>query len=199
MTMTAPETRSSLLVKLREPQDQQAWGEFVEFYLPLILRLAKQRGLQEADAREVAQDVLMAVARSISRFESDPSRGSFRAWISTIARNMTVNFLIRQSRHPRGTGDSDFADRLDDIPAPDGPESQLFDLEHRRQIFAQAVSQIETEFRRDTWRAFWETTVCDRAVAVVSAELKMTIGAIYVARSRVMKRLREKVEEIQRR
>ena len=133
--MTAPETRPSLLLRLQNAGDQQAWGQFLEIYQPLILRLTRQRGLQEADAREVTQEVLIAVAGAIGRWETDPARGSFRGWLTTIARNLVVNFLIRQSRHPRGTGNSDFARWLNEVPANDSSESRLFDLEYRRQTF----------------------------------------------------------------
>ncbi|MBC7817357.1 MAG: sigma-70 family RNA polymerase sigma factor [Planctomycetaceae bacterium] len=193
--MTAPETRPSLLLRLRDTHDQRAWAEFWEMYQPLILRLVRQKGLQDADAREVTQEVLVSVAGAIGRWEADPARGSFRGWLATITRNLVVNFLIRQARHPRGTGNSDFIRWLDEVPSPDCGESQLFDLEHRRQVFLWAASEIETEFRSETWRAFWETSVTGRTVVEVSEELKMSAGAVYVARSRVMKRLREKVEE----
>ena len=194
--MTAPETRPSLLLRLQNAGDQQAWGQFLEIYQPLILRLTRQRGLQEADAREVTQEVLIAVAGAIGRWETDPARGSFRGWLTTIARNLVVNFLIRQSRHPRGTGNSDFARWLNEVPANDSGESRLFDLECRRQTFLWAAAEIETEFRLETWRAFWETSVSGRSVEEVASELKMTAGAVYDARSRVMKRLREKIGEV---
>ena len=193
--MTAPETRPSLLLRLRDAGDQRAWAEFLEIYQPLIQRLVRQRGLQDADAREVTQEALIAVAGAIGRWEADTNRGSFRGWLATIARNLVVNFLIRQARHPRGTGNSDFARWLNEVPAADRGESRLFDLEHRRQVFLWAAALIESEFRPETWRAFWETSVLGRSVEAVATELQMSAGAVYVARSRVMKRLRMKVEE----
>ena len=192
--MTAPETRPSLLLRIQDPRDQQAWTKFFEIYHPLILRLVCQRGLQEVDAHEVTQEVLVAVSKSISRWEDDPQRGSFRGWLTRIARNLVVNFLIRQSRHPRGSGDSDLARWLDEVPSPESAESRLFDLEHRRQVFLWAVHEIQSEFRDTAWQAFWQTSIEGREVAVVARELKLSTGALYVARSRVMKRLREKVE-----
>ena len=193
--MTAPQTRPSLLLRLQSAGDQQAWGEFLEIYQPLIFRLTRQRGLQEADAREVTQEVLIAVAGAIGRWQTDSARGSFRGWLATIVRNLVVNFLIRQNRHPRGTGNSDFARWLNEVPAADSGESRLFDLEHRRQVFLWAAELIESEFRPETWRAFWETSVAGRSIEAVASELNMSAGAVYVARSRVMKRLRMKVEE----
>ncbi len=192
--MTAPETRPSLLLRMRDAGNQQAWAEFLEIYQPLILRLVRRRGLQEADAREVTQEVLLSVAKAVGGWDANPARGSFRGWLATITRNLVVNFLIRQGRHPRGTGGSDFVRWLEEVPNVEGDESQLFDLERRRQLFLWAASEIETEFRVETWRAFWETSVVGRSVGDVASELKMSAGAVYVARSRVMKRLRERVE-----
>lgn len=196
--MTTPETRPSLLLRIKDPCDQQAWGEFFEIYHPLILRLVGQRGLQDTDAREVTQEVLVSVAKSIGRWEDDPVRGSFRGWLARITRNLVVNFLIRQSRHPRGSGDSDFARWLDQVPSPEADASRLFDLERRRQVFLWAMDEIQPTFREMTWKAFWLTCIECRDVAAVCRELKMSTGALYVARSRVMKRLREKVEEAER-
>jgi RNA polymerase sigma factor (sigma-70 family) len=193
--MTAPETRPSLLLRMKNALDQQAWSEFHQIYEPLIVRLILQRGLKEVDSHEVTQDVFVAVARAIGRWESDPARGSFRGWLSRITRNLVVNFLIRRSRHPRGSGDSDFARWLDQVPAPDDGESQLFDLERRRQVFLWAASEIRSEFRESAWQAFWLTSVEGRGVTEVAQELGITAGALYVARSRIMKRFREKVEE----
>lgn len=193
-----PETRPSLLIRLRDSRDQRAWTEFLEIYEPLIARLVRRRGIQEADVGEVTQEVLLAVASSIHRWESNPERGSFRGWLVTITRNLVVNFLIRQSRHPRGSGDSQFKRWLEDQPAPEGEMSALFDLERKRQTFRWASDQIRNEFREATWRAFWMTAVEDRDIAEVARELGVTAGVVYVSRSRVMKRLRETVEAARR-
>ena len=191
-----PETRASLLLRLRDPQDQSAWSVFLQIYQPLIFRLARRRGVQDADAREVTQDVLMAVAGAISRWEADPARGSFRGWLSKITRSLVVNYLIRQSRHPRGTGDRDLKRWLEERPDPASDESALFDLEEERQLFVWAADQIRSEFRETTWQAFWRTAVDGRDAETVASELGVKIGVVYVSRSRVMKRLRERVQEV---
>lgn len=193
--MTVPDTRPSLLLRIRDSRDQQAWLDFHAIYQPLIMRLVTERGLQDGDARDVSQEVFVAVSKAIGRWDCDPNRGSFRGWLSRITRNLVVNFLIHRSRHPRAYGDSDFDRWIDEIPAPDDRESHWFDLEHRRQIFLWASSEIRMEFRETLWQAFWQTSIQGRAVAEVSEELGISAGALYVARSRIMKRLREKVED----
>ena len=125
----------------------------------------------------MTQEVLLAVSKAVGRWDANPSRGSFRGWLATITRNLIVNFLIRQDRHPRGTGDSDFARWLDQVPSPDCHESQLFALEHRRQLFLRATAEIETEFRPETWRAFWETSVVGRVKTAPDAATNARAGA----------------------
>ena len=194
--MTVPETRPSLLLRLKDAQDQRSWSEFLEIYEPLVWQIVRHRGLQDADAREVTQEVFVAVSRAIERWEDDPARGSFRGWLATITRNLVVNFLIRQARHPRGSGDSKFHLWLETQPAPDSEASQLFDREAKLQLFRWAAQQIRGEFRDVAWSAFWETAVNGRDAASVARELSVKVGVVYVSRSRVMKRLREKVEEV---
>ena len=194
----APETRPSLLLRLRDARDQQAWSTFLEIYQPLIYRVIRQRRVQDADAREVTQEVLLAVANSIDQWEADPERGTFRGWLTTITRNLVVNYLIKQSRHPRGSGDSDFRRGLESLPAPAGEESAMFDVEERRQIFRWAADRIRPEFREANWQSFWRTAVEGQGAIEVARELGISPGLVYVSRNRVMKRLREKVEEFRK-
>jgi RNA polymerase sigma-70 factor (ECF subfamily) len=191
----APATRPTLIVKLRDPSDAAAWREFVGLYEPLVYRVARAKGLQDADARDVCQDVFRAVARAVDRWEPDPARGTFRGWLFTIARNLAVNVLSRQGRHPRGTGDTDALIMLHELPAADPDTTAEFDAEYRRRLFRWAADQVKGEFAPRTWQAFWRTAVDTAPVADVAAELGMTAGAVYVARSRVLARLRQRIAE----
>jgi RNA polymerase sigma factor (sigma-70 family) len=190
----SPPTRPSLLVRLRDPEDDRAWVEFLEIYTPLIHRLARRGGLQDADAADLAQEVFRAVAGAIGRWDHDPSRGSFRGWLSRIARNLMLNFLAAQRRQPRASGDTDVGRLLEQEPAPDAELTAVFETEYRRQLFEWAVGQVRGEFRDPTWQAFWRTAVEGEKPRDVAAALGLTAGAVYVYRNRVMARIRRAIE-----
>lgn len=189
----SPATRRSLIVKLRDPADSAAWGEFVALYEPLVYRLARRKGLQDADARDLCQEVFRAVAGSVDRWE--PGRGSFRGWLSRIARNLLINFLTRGRSQPRGTGDTSMQELLEAHPAADPAATALFEAEYERRVFQWAAGEIQSEFTASTWQAFWQTAVLGGAPAAVAAELGLSIGAVYVARSRVLARLKRRIEQ----
>jgi|SRR5207302_2223804 len=190
----SPETRQSLLFRLKDRADDEAWFEFTEIYRPLIYRLARHKGLQHADADDLVQQVLAAVARVIDRWETDPNRARFRTWLSRVATNAIINALSRGAAD-RGSGDSGLQDLLGAHPAGEGPASDLIRTEHRREVFRWAARQIRPEFQPITWDAFWLTAVEGRSVEDVTLELARSRGSIYAARSRVMRRLKEKVRE----
>src|SRR5262245_44046260 len=193
----SPTTRYSLLLRIQDPRNQAAWAEFVAIYEPLVYRLARRKGLQDADARDLCQDVFRAVAKAARRWVPDPERGSFRGWLFRIARNLMLNFVRYQRRHPHGTGDSDVARLIDvQFAAADEP-SRRAEEQYRRELFQIAARAIEPEFARSTWLAFWRTAVEAGQIAVVAQELGLSPGAVYIARSRVLARLRQRVEEIE--
>jgi RNA polymerase sigma-70 factor (ECF subfamily) len=190
-----PTTRYSLLLRIADPQNHAAWLEFVAIYEPLVYRVARRRGLQDADARDLCQEVFRAVAGVAHRWEPDPARGSFRGWLSRVARNLTLNALRTQRRRGQASGDSDLA-RLIDLQPADDERSREIDNEYRRRLFELAAEAIEPQFTRTTWQAFWQTAVLSREVSRVAAELGISPGAVYIAKSRVLARLRERVSQL---
>jgi RNA polymerase sigma factor (sigma-70 family) len=189
-----PTTRPSLLVRLRDPMDERAWGEFVEIYGPLVRQLARRRGLQDADAADLVQEVFRAVAAAIERYDPDPAKGSFRGWLSTIARNLIVNLLDAQRRHPRGTGDTAVRQLLEEQPAPASEESALFDAEHRRRLLHWAADRVRDEFSEAAWEAFWKTGVEGQSAEDAARALGLTVGTVYQYKSRVVARIRREIE-----
>jgi RNA polymerase sigma factor (sigma-70 family) len=189
-----PATRASLIVKLRDPNDDDAWSEFVALYEPLVYRLARQKGLQDADARDLCQEVFRAVARAVDRWE--PGRGSFRGWLSRIARNLLINFLTRGHYQFHGSGATSVMELLDAQPARDPSASALFEAEYQRRVFQWAADDVRGEFAPSTWQAFWQTAVEDRSPSQVAVELGISVGAVYIARSRVLARLKRRIEKL---
>jgi RNA polymerase sigma-70 factor (ECF subfamily) len=192
-----PATRFTLLARLREPANQLAWEEFVAVYEPAVYGFARKKGLQDADARDLCQDVLRAVALAIERWDLNPGRGSFRAWLFRIARNMLINFSTSRKLRDRGTADSAIQKVLVEIPAHNVADSALYDTEYQRQLFAWAAGEVQSDFTDTTWQAFWKTAVEGHETKAVAAELKISAGAIYIARSRVIARLRQRIEEFE--
>ena len=145
-------TRPSLLVRIRDARDAAAWSQFVELYAPLVYGFARKHGLQDADAADLTQDVLRAVARSARSLEYDPRRGSFRGWLFTIVRNELRDFLARRRRHGQGSGDTAERERLEALPAREADESALWEQEHERRIFHWAAEQVRRQVQESTWQ-----------------------------------------------
>ena len=192
-----PQTRSSLMLRLRLTQDQQAWAEFVSIYEPLLLRTMRQKGLQDADARDVTQQVVLTVSQLVDRWQPHGRQASFRRWLFAIARRLALRFLERG--HPkRSIGGTDMLDLLENLPEPEKATSQEFDDEYQNEVFRWAAEQVRGEFRESTWQAFWKTSVRREPIMDVAENLGMSVGNIYVARSRIIARLRAVVEEFQK-
>lgn len=196
--MVEPETRASLMLRLRGPLDQQAWSQFVSIYEPLLLRTLRQRGLQDADAKDVAQQVILAVTQAVADWQPDGREASFRRWLFGIARRLALKLIERGSPASgparRGVGGSDMLDLLNNLPEPEQRTVVAFDEEYRNEVFHWAAERARTEFRESTWQAFWRTCVLGEPIADVAEDLGMTAGNIYVVRTRVIARLRQIVE-----
>lgn len=190
----SPETRFSLIGKLTDPENVDAWQEFVELYQPLIFRIARRRGLQHADAAEVTQEVLTRVSKAVDRWQPDPGKGSFRGWLFQITRNLTIDHLRKAGRQPLNAN-SEIFPALAELPDQCDSSQHEFEKEYQRQLFAWAASRVQSEFKLNTWQAFWQTAVEGKTVPDVGRDLGMSAGAIYVARSRVMKRLSDEVKK----
>jgi RNA polymerase sigma-70 factor (ECF subfamily) len=189
-------TRPSLLVRLRDPQDREAWARFVDLYGPLIYRFTRLRGAQDADAADLTQEVFQSVARVAGRLDYDPRQGTFRGWLYTITRNKLYDFLEKRRRQPIGSGDTTAQEMLQEQACPGNDES-LWGQEYQRQLFRWAAEQVRGDFAENTWQAFWNTAVLGQAGPEVAQQLGMSVGAVHVARSRVTARLMKKVKEAQ--
>jgi RNA polymerase sigma-70 factor (ECF subfamily) len=196
--LDAPLTRASLLVRIRDGHDHEAWRQFVDLYAPVVYGFARKRGLQDADAADVMQDVLRSVATAAARLNYDPSRGTFRGWLYTVARNKIFNFLeAGRHRIGRGSGDSDANQRLEALAGPEWGLAESWDEEYERNLATLAMRRVQHEVQPATWQAFWQTALEGQSAGEVGKALGMTAGAVYVARSRVLARLKEEVQRMQ--
>ena len=188
-------TRPTLLLRMRDSRDQAAWEQFVEIYTPLVYGFCRQRGLQDADAEDVCQDVMRTVARGAGQFEYDPARGKFRNWLLTVVRSKMANFFASRQRQPDPAGPTTLQQLAESEPGAD--EQSEWDARYHRHIFQWACERIRAEFQEATWQAFWKTTVEDRDGKEVADGLNMSVGAVYVAKSRVLARLRQEIEFVE--
>ena len=193
----SPTTRPSLLVRLRDARDELAWSQFVDIYAPLVYGFARKHGLQDADAADVTQDVLRSVSAAAKKLDYDPQRGSFRGWLFTVVRNRLRDFWAMHRKQCPGSGDTDTNKRLQDLPAPAEDEEALWEQEYQRQLFSWAAGQVQEDFQDSTWQAFWQTAVEGKSGKKVALGLGMSVAAVYLAKGRVMARLRTLIQRIQ--
>jgi RNA polymerase sigma-70 factor (ECF subfamily) len=192
-----PETRASLVMRIANAADGAAWEEFVRVYQPAIYRMARREGLQHADAEELAQEAMLAVARAVGRWVPDPDRGRFRTWLYRIARNLRVNFASRPKHQVWGSGDSNMHAMLEQQCDRQGALIEIFELVYRRYMFQCAAHQVRHAVSERTWQAFWTSAVEQLPIAEVAGRLQISTGAVYIARNRVMARLRAEVRRME--
>jgi RNA polymerase sigma-70 factor (ECF subfamily) len=189
------ETSASLLDRLRFAPHDAVWAEMVELYTPLVQSWLRRFGLPENDVDDLVQGVMMIVTRRIPQFERKRT-GSFRAWLRTITHHCLRNHRRKQSREAQGTGDSRVVELLNGLADPDSALSREWDREHDRYLVRRLLERVRDRFEPGTWRAF-EAYVCQgKRPAEVAEALGMSVGAVMVAKSRVLNRLRKEAADM---
>jgi RNA polymerase sigma-70 factor (ECF subfamily) len=192
----SPDTRPSLLLQIRDASDREAWNQFVEIYGPLIRDYGRRRGLQDADAADLAQDVLVAIANSADRFNYDPRMGSFRGWLLTITRNKFCTLVQKAKRQGRGHGDARVDQLLRNEPSRNDDEA-LWDRQYQWRLVGWASEQVRSGFADNTWQAFVKTVLEQSPPAQVARQLDMSVGAVYIAKSRVLAKVKEVISRVE--
>ncbi len=186
-------TPISLLQRLRlageEARAATAWGEFVDLYTPLLYSWARRLGLQPPDASDLVQDVFLILVRKLPEFHYDPQK-SFRAWLRTVFMNRWRDVRRRPDAAAPQAAEAEMAE----LAGPD-PAREREEAEHREYLVRRALELMRREFQQSTWMACWEQVVNGRPGAEVARELGMSVNAAYLARSRVLRRVREYLEE----
>jgi RNA polymerase sigma-70 factor (ECF subfamily) len=173
-------TPASLLERLRTPADADAWVRFVRLYTPFLYQWAHRRGLPPDDTADLVQEVFAQLLRALPVFTYDPNR-SFRAWLAAVVGNKWRE--LNRKRRPLTVPAADLAERP-------GPPDDFDDREYRTHITGQALRLVRDEFAPATWQAFWGVVVDGRPAVEVGSQLGLTPNAVYLARGRVLRRLR---------
>jgi RNA polymerase sigma-70 factor (ECF subfamily) len=187
-------TRPSLLARIRDLQDRQAWSQFVEVYGPVVYGYARKRGLQEADASDLTQEVMRAVAAAASHLEYDARKGLFRGWLYTVARNKLHDFHAARARQCQGSGDTGVQALLQEQAARQ--EASLWDQEYQQQLLRWAADRVRGHFEDSTWQAFWLLAVEGKTGKEAAPALGMTLAAVYMAKTRVLARLKAEIHQL---
>lgn len=190
------DTRDSLLVRVQDPTDRDAWEQFAGIYRPTVYRLARGRGLQDADAQDLAQRVMMSVAAAISNWRPSGPDVRFRHWLRRVAKNEVVKALTRRPRDQAGGGTS-VAEMLNKLPDSYSEIEAAVELEYRRQLVRRAAEIVRSRADEATWLAFSMTMVDGVSIAETATQLNRSEGMVYAARSRIVRRLREMVGKLE--
>jgi RNA polymerase sigma-70 factor (ECF subfamily) len=181
----------TLLARLRHEGDAEAWRTFVDLYTPLVYRFCRSRGLQDADSRDVSQQVLASVHRAIGKFEYNRERGRFRNWLGAVTSHEIQRYQRKERRPGKGVGEgwgNDIAELSSAAVDPTWVE------EFNSYIFQLALERIRPEFEADVWEAFDLTWIRDVKPRDAAEKLGKTSGWIYKARYKVIERLRKELE-----
>ena len=192
---SVPPTRPTLLFRIRDARDQEAWGRFIDLYAPLVYGFLRKRGLQDADSADLTQDVLRQVSVAAKSLEYDAKRGTFRGWLFTIVQNRLTDHWRKEGIREHGGGDTDGQQQLNEIPQPGGLDASAdWDADYERQLFHYAANIVKQDFTPTTWQAFWLTAVDGIGGREVAEKLDLTVAAVYLAKGRVMARLKDQVK-----
>jgi RNA polymerase sigma factor (sigma-70 family) len=187
-------TRPSLLVRIRDPRDAESWKLFVELYTPRVVGYCRLRGLQDADAADVTQEVMALLARSMHAFQYSPERGRFRDWLGTVTRNQVNRFWTRQRAGGAPAGGDALPDALANLAAVDSDAE--WTAEFNAQILRAALDRVRPLFGPSTWQAFASVWLENKTAATTATEMGITLHAVYVAKAKILKRLEEEVLEL---
>jgi RNA polymerase sigma-70 factor (ECF subfamily) len=176
-------TSISLLERLKQPAAQESWTRFVNLYTPLLFYWARRLGLQETDAADLVQDVFALLVKRLPHFDYKRDQ-SFRGWLRTV--------LFNQSRK-KGRAHPTTNASLSGVAEPEHA-ADIDEAEFQQQLTVRALQLMQEEFQPTTWQACWETVVCGRPTVEVARELGISVNAVYLARSRVLRRLRQELE-----
>lgn len=190
-------TSRSLIVRLHD-NEMPAWHQLVELYSPLIFFWCKKLGLKPQDCEDLTQEVFRSLVSSISSFQKQNESDTFRGWLRTVTQNKVRDFFRQNQKRVAAVGGSEANYRLSQTPDDDDdlPERDEDELREEHALFMRAIGLIREDFTDRTWNAFWEVSVNGLNATEAGELLGMNSGAVRVAKSRVLKRLRQQLGDV---
>jgi RNA polymerase sigma-70 factor (ECF subfamily) len=188
------QTPLSLLERLRSQGEPKDWNWFVQLYSPLIRSWLHRHRMAQVDVDDLTQDVLVVVVQEVPHFQHDGRAGAFRSWLRQVTVNRLRTWWRSRHRHPQGTGDSDFLEMLDQLEDTNSALSRRWDQEHDHYVVCQLLQLVQGDFEPPTWRAFQRLALDEAPAAEVARELGMSVNAVLLAKSRVLRRLRQELD-----
>lgn len=195
--MDAPTTQVSMILRLQNPRDAEAWDEFVLIYQPAVLKIASRLGLSDADANDACQEVMLRLSQVVNKWSPHAHDSSFRGWLYRVARNTMLQFLRNKKLPMVPLASESAGGSREELVAPLVEENgSPFDVEFLRQVLRYVAEKIEGEFDPVNWSAFWLTYAKRQEISHVAERLEISVSRVYVARSRILKRLKREVERM---
>lgn len=188
------DTSLSLLNRLRQSADSESWDRLLKLYTPLISAWLYKYDVLNSDADDLAQEVLLAVSKDVSKFVHDGQPGAFRGWLKVILVNRLRKFWRERDRRPQARGGSSIDERLAQLEDPASEMSQIWNREHDNYVLRQLLALVEPQFQPLTWKAFCRVALEGAKADAVAEELKISLNAVFIAKSRVTSRLRQESE-----
>jgi RNA polymerase sigma-70 factor (ECF subfamily) len=191
--MSGNDTSLSLLDKLARRPDSASWARLVDLYSPLLRDWLCRYRIQPSDSDDLVQEVLSTVYRELPRFEHNQRPGAFRSWLRTILVHRLQGFWRSQRNHPGATGDSEFARQLGQLADRDSSLSRLWNEQHDRYVVNRVLALVRPKVTPTTWEAFRRQSLEGIPAHEVAGDLGMSVAAVYAAKSRVLRMLRQEV------
>lgn len=188
------ETSLSLLQRLRQSSESEEWNRLADLYAPLIRVWLRRYEVQDSDANDLVQEVLLAVSQDLGNFEHIGQPGAFRGWLKAILINRLRKFWRARDRHPEARGDSDIDARIAQLDDPASEMSQIWNREHDQYVLRQLLTLAEPHFEPNTWKAFCRVALEGATPDAVAQEIGISRNAVIVAKCRVLSRLRQESE-----
>jgi RNA polymerase sigma-70 factor (ECF subfamily) len=187
------DTPRSLLERLRHQPDDQSWKRLVDLYTPLLLRWLRHAGVEGCDADDLVQEVFSVLVRKLASFEHNQRRGAFRRWLHTIVINHVRGYWKSRKTTPETADSSQVHEELERLQDPASELNQLWDREHDAFLARRLLQLLERDFTPSTWKAFCRVMLDGAKPAEVAAELGLSVNAVLLAQSRVLRRAREEI------